>query len=119
MRNVGAQQTVRCQPSRRQYECEPRKSGIHLKWFETGSENVNAFVQLVIFCCVAVSEFQKQTKTNSLALSPRAYYTDCATATCRRNLVPTFCGCRVVRARESPTVVNFSFLDRSRDFSFK
>jgi hypothetical protein len=33
----------------------------------------------------------KQTnKTNSVALSPRANYTDWATATCRRNLVSTF-----------------------------
>jgi hypothetical protein len=29
-------------------------------------------------------------KTNSVALSPQANYTDRATATCRRNLVPTF-----------------------------
>jgi hypothetical protein len=28
--------------------------------------------------------------TNSVALSPQENYTDCATATCRRNLVPTF-----------------------------
>jgi hypothetical protein len=28
--------------------------------------------------------------TNSVAFSPRANYTDWATATCRRNLVPTF-----------------------------
>jgi hypothetical protein len=31
-------------------------------------------------------------KTNSVALSPRANYNDWATATCRRNLVSTFCG---------------------------
>jgi hypothetical protein len=31
-------------------------------------------------------------KTNSVALSPRANYTDWWTATCRRNLVSTFCG---------------------------
>jgi hypothetical protein len=29
-------------------------------------------------------------KTNSVALSPRANYTDWSTATCRRNVVPTF-----------------------------
>jgi hypothetical protein len=31
-----------------------------------------------------------KTKTNSVALSPRTNYADWATATCRRNLVPTF-----------------------------
>jgi hypothetical protein len=29
-------------------------------------------------------------KLNSVAFSPQANYTDCATATCRRNLVPSF-----------------------------
>jgi hypothetical protein len=29
-------------------------------------------------------------KTNSVAFNPQAKYTDWATATCRRNLVPTF-----------------------------
>jgi hypothetical protein len=28
-------------------------------------------------------------KTNSVAFSPQANYTDCATATCRRNVLPT------------------------------
>jgi hypothetical protein len=39
-------------------------------------------------------------QTNSVALSPQANYTDWATATYRRNLVPNFVdrGCRVVRA---------------------
>jgi hypothetical protein len=36
--------------------------------------------------------FQTNNKTNSMALSPRANYTDWATATCRLNLVPTFVG---------------------------
>jgi hypothetical protein len=60
-------------------------------------------------------------KTNSVALSLRANYTDWATATCRRNLVPTFVGRGVSRGQRggSPTVVNLSFLDRSRYFSFK
>jgi hypothetical protein len=63
----------------------------------------------------------KNKQTNSVAHSPRANYTDWATATCRQNLVSTFvdrevsCGQR----GESPTVVNLSFLDRSRYFSFK
>jgi hypothetical protein len=38
----------------------------------------------------------KKQKTNSVALSPRANYTDWSTATCRRNLVSTFCGWRGV-----------------------
>jgi hypothetical protein len=62
----------------------------------------------------------KQT-TNSVALSQRANYTDWATATCRRNLVPTFADRGVSRGQRggSPTVVNLSFLDRSCYFSFK
>jgi hypothetical protein len=49
-----------------------------------------------------------------VAVSPQANYTDWATATCRRNLVPTFadtgesCGQR----GGSPAVINLSFLDR-------
>jgi hypothetical protein len=56
-----------------------------------------------------------------VALSPQTNYTDWATATCRRNLVPTFVDGGVSRGQrgESPTVVNLSFLDRSRYFSFK
>jgi hypothetical protein len=58
---------------------------------------------------------------NSMALSPQANYTDWATATCRRNLVSTFVYRGVSRGQRdgSPTVVNLSFLDRSRYFSFK
>jgi hypothetical protein len=57
----------------------------------------------------------KQT-TNSVALSPQANYTDWATATCRQNLVPTFVDRGVSRGQRGrfPTVVNLSFLDRSR-----
>jgi hypothetical protein len=53
-------------------------------------------------------------KTNSVALSPRANYTDWATATCRRNLVPTFMDRGMSRGQRggSPTVVNLIFLDR-------
>jgi hypothetical protein len=60
-------------------------------------------------------------KTVSVALSPQAKYTDSATATCRRNLVSTFADRGMSRGqrRGSPTVVNLSFLDRSRYFSFK
>jgi hypothetical protein len=61
-------------------------------------------------------ELNKQTnkQTNSVALSPRANYTDWATTTCRRNSVPTFVDRGVSRGQRggSPTVVNLSFLDR-------
>jgi hypothetical protein len=40
-----------------------------------------------------------QNKTNSVALSPQPNYTDLATATCRRNLVPTFVDRGVSRGR--------------------
>jgi hypothetical protein len=60
-------------------------------------------------------------QTNSVAPSPRANYTDWATANCRRNLVPTFADRGVSRGQcsGSRTVVNLSFLDRGRYFSFK
>jgi hypothetical protein len=53
-------------------------------------------------------------KTNSVALSPQANYTDWATASRWRNLVPTFMDRGVSRGQRggSPTVVNLSFLDR-------
>jgi hypothetical protein len=55
-------------------------------------------------------------KTNSVAFSPQANYTDWATATCRRNIVTTFVDGGVSRGQRggSPTVGNLSFLDRSR-----
>jgi hypothetical protein len=58
----------------------------------------------------------KQIKTNSVALSPQANYTDWSTATCRRNLVPTVVDRGVSPGKRggSPVVVNLSFLDRSR-----
>jgi hypothetical protein len=45
---------------------------------------------------------------NSVALSPQANYTDWATATCRRNLMPAFVDRGVSRGqhRGSPTVIN-------------
>jgi hypothetical protein len=60
-------------------------------------------------------------KTKSVVLSPQANYTDWATATCRRNSVPTFVdrGLSHCQRGGSPTVVNVSFLDQSRYFSFK
>jgi hypothetical protein len=60
-------------------------------------------------------------KTNSVAFSPQANYIDWATATCRRNLMPTFVdrGMSLGQRGGSLTVVNLSFLDRSRYFPFK
>jgi hypothetical protein len=56
-----------------------------------------------------------------MALSPQANYSHWATATCLRNLVPTFMDGGVLRGQRggSPTVVNLCFLGRSRYFSFK
>jgi hypothetical protein len=58
---------------------------------------------------------------NSMALSPQANHTDWSTATCRRNLVPTFVdrGVSCGQRGGSPMVIILSFLDRSRYFSFK
>jgi hypothetical protein len=57
-------------------------------------------------------------QTNSVALSPRANYTDWATATFRRILVPTFADRGVCRGQcgGSPTAVNLSFLPSSLSF---
>jgi hypothetical protein len=59
-------------------------------------------------------------KTNSVAFSSQANYTDWATATCWRNLMQTFADSGLSRSQRggSPTVVNLSFLDRSGYFSF-
>jgi hypothetical protein len=56
-----------------------------------------------------------------MAFSLQANYTDWATATCWRNLVPTFADRGVLCGQRggSPTVINLSFLDRSYYFSFK
>jgi hypothetical protein len=69
---------------------------------------------------IVMSTYQAK-QTNSVAPSPEANYTDWATATCRRNLVPTFADREVSRDQrsESPTIVILSFLDRCRYFSFK
>jgi hypothetical protein len=56
-----------------------------------------------------------------VAFGPQANYTDWATASCPWNLVPTFVDREVSRGQRgvSPTIVNLSFLNRSRYFSFK
>jgi hypothetical protein len=69
-------------------------------------------------CLFVFFWYMNQTKANSSAHSPQANYTDWATATCRRNLEPTFAdrGVSLGQRGGSPTVVNRSFLDRSRYF---
>jgi hypothetical protein len=59
--------------------------------------------------------------TNSVAFSPQANYTDWATATDQRILVPNFVDRGMLRGQCDgiPTAVNLSFLDRSRYFFFK
>jgi hypothetical protein len=79
---------------------------------------------VLIYLCVASISREwnlEQTKSNSAALSPQANYADWATVICRRNLVPTFLDKGVSRGERggSPAVVNLSFLDRIRYFSFK
>jgi inosine/xanthosine triphosphate pyrophosphatase family protein len=68
-----------------------------------------------------LKDVYEQNKTNSVAISPRANYTDWATATCRRYTLPTFVdsGMSSSKLGGSPTVVNLSFLDQSHYFSFK
>jgi hypothetical protein len=58
---------------------------------------------------------------NFVAFRPQANYTDWATAIGRRILVPTFGDRRMSRGQRggNPTVVNFSFVDRSRYFFFQ
>jgi hypothetical protein len=53
----------------------------------------------------------RQNKKKSVGFSPQANYTDWATATCRRNLVPTFADRGVSRGERggSPTVVKSQF----------
>jgi hypothetical protein len=60
-------------------------------------------------------------KTNSVAFSLQANYTDWATAIGRRILVPTFVdrGISLGQRGGSPTAVNLSLLDRSRYFFFQ
>jgi hypothetical protein len=60
-------------------------------------------------------------QTNSVAFRPQANYADWATATCQRNVVPTFADRGVSRGQRggTPTVVNVSFLDLSRYFFFQ
>jgi hypothetical protein len=69
----------------------------------------------------AAQVISQANKTHSVSFIPQVKYTDWATATGRRILMETFAD-RVVSPGQrggSPTVVNLSFLDGSRYFSFK
>jgi hypothetical protein len=70
--------------------------------------------------CVSMCHEYSETITNSVGLSPQANYTDLATATYRRNLMPTFVDRGVSHGQRSgsTTVLNLSFLDQKRYFSF-
>jgi hypothetical protein len=71
---------------------------------------------LFLFCSVLVYN-----NCFSEALSPQENYTDWATATGRRIIVPPFIDRRVSRSQRGgiPMAVNLSFLDQSRYFSFQ
>jgi hypothetical protein len=77
----------------------------------------------VLICHFSQQKQYLQTNKQRIseAFSPQANYTNWSTATCRRNLVPTFVDRGVSHGLRggSPTVVNLSFLYRSRYFSFK
>jgi hypothetical protein len=64
---------------------------------------------------------QTNKQTYTTALSERANYTDWSTATCRRNLVPSFADRGVSRGQRGgfSAFDNLSFLNRSRYVSFK
>jgi hypothetical protein len=64
---------------------------------------------------------QTKQQRHSVDFSPQTKYTDWATATCWRNVVPTFADRWVSRGQRSGslTAFNLSFLDRSRYFSSK
>jgi hypothetical protein len=91
---------------------EPNGGMLSLKKLNHNLLNENEAVSMFVLCLMY---------SNSVAFSPQATYTDWATATCWRNLVPTFADRGVSRGQRggSRTVVNLSFLDRSRYFSFQ
>jgi hypothetical protein len=65
---------------------------------------------------IILSLIEEVVQTNSVASSPQENYTEWMTAACRRILVSTFADRGVSRGQRggSHTVVNLSFLDRSR-----
>jgi hypothetical protein len=90
-----------------------------IQWVAHCFMEIKGIVYVLEWCCLGYGTADKQ--TNSVAFSPQANYTDWATATCWRNLVPTFVDGGVSRGQHSgfPMVVNLCFLDWSHYFSFK
>jgi hypothetical protein len=93
----------------------------HLPWFVPISGCSFSYfipVRYLLQLLLGLLLFHIHTKTNFVAFSPRANYTDWATATWR-NLVPTFMDRGVSRGQRSrsPTVINLSCLDRSHSYS--
>jgi hypothetical protein len=74
---------------------------------------------MCVCVCVCVCVCNKQ--TNSVAFRQQANYTDWATATGQRILVPTFVdrGMSLGQRGGTSTAVNLSFLDRSLYFFFQ
>jgi hypothetical protein len=72
------------------------------------------------FFSLTFRSYHKNKQTNSVALGPQENYSDWSTATGRRILVPTFMDRGMSRGQGggTPTVVNLSFLDRSRYFFY-
>jgi hypothetical protein len=104
------------------------KEGYSVSLEELMCINLNfwKYIRCVCMCgCMrvqndSISSLWRKT-TNSMAINPQMNYSNWATATCRRSLVPTFADREVSCGQrgESPTVVNLSFLDRNCYFSFK
>jgi hypothetical protein len=90
-------------------------------WYMFTAEHLVIVFWTVILQLSTIELICFSIQTNSVALSPQGNYTDWATAICRLNLVPTFVDRGMSRGQRggSSTVVNLSFLDRSRYFSFK
>jgi hypothetical protein len=95
---------------------------LHCKRFRWCCKSTQNYWNIGLFPSSGILISRKHTKkAHSVALSSPANYTDWANATCRRNLMPTYVDSGVSRGQRggSLTVVNLSFLHRSRYFSFK
>jgi hypothetical protein len=90
---------------------------LQLRKSEAGNSNKWHCFMKFLLLSPSMMKTQKDPQTNKeipWPLVQQANSTDWATATCRRNLVPTFVDRGVSRGQRggSPTVVNLSFLDR-------
>jgi hypothetical protein len=111
-----------------------RRPGKSVSDFRQGQIfSLRSSTQLLIqFVCGVIAELERPereatvnlnpaTKQKLVAFSPQANYSDWATATGQLILVPAFVdrGMSFSKRGGSPTVVNLSFLDRSRYFFFQ